>query len=60
MLVRGQQIPEHTNLVIGVREGATLRKLLSEVKDDDKFNLNEFEDEIVTALVDLLTVEDGS
>ena len=58
MLVRGQQVPSHTNLVLGVRESASLRKVLEDVRGDEQFDLNEFEDEIISALVDLLAKED--
>lgn len=57
MLVKGSPVPPHTNIVIGVREGASLRRVLEDVRQDDQFDLNEFEDEIVAALVEILEAE---
>jgi hypothetical protein len=52
--VRGQRVPEHIACSIPIREAETLHKLLTEVRADEQFPLNEHEDEVLRALIELL------
>lgn len=55
--MRGQRVPEHYALTMNTREAETLQGMLNEIDSREDFILNEFEQEIVDNLLELLQSE---
>jgi hypothetical protein len=57
--VRGTRVPEHWLLQLEPREGASLRRVLADVRTDEELVLNDLEDETVAAIIEVLESEDA-
>jgi hypothetical protein len=52
--MRGQWVPQHFAVSMEPHKAETLSKLLKEMDADEQFPLNEHEDEVLRALIELL------
>lgn len=57
MTMRGGRVKEHVVLHIPVREADALSQVLSDALEMDDFNLNEFEEEILQEVCEILDPE---
>ena len=55
--MRGQRVPEHFAFTMTKREAETLLGMLAEIDSREDFVLNEFEQEIIDGLLDVLQSE---
>jgi len=55
--MKGGWVPKHVQVSLEPLEAETLHKLLTEVKADAQFPLNEMEEQVVESLIELLEEE---
>lgn len=58
--MKGGWVPKHVQANLEPMEVETLHKLLTEVKADEQFPLNEMEEQVVDSFLELLEEEDGA